>query len=318
MVKKKEIIEKVKQLLHDGKTQEQAAEQADISPRTVRRWKEKGYFNELDQVKADSTKDNILEESISASKTSMWPDITAADLVNAGFVRDRVHILMAALNVAEHQGNDRFPRFLRAHIGISKRWGNMPEGWRAALAGLPIVAEDIKAPSLKELMNHAVRIHPYLTKEARREYHRVARRLLVGILAEAQAFLQDATIAGGFPLAVTAEPPTWMPWTKEKSYRADDQLDKGKWAFLIPSGFENIEFDKTWAGVLFDIISRLPDPDKQRGKLFKKTQFTALLYLWCSTAPSDFRPPLPGIRRREKKDYKGTFAEVYHQWAENE
>ena len=320
MIRNKEKIAEVKKLLMEGKTQEKIAEMVDISDRTIRRWKEKGYFDELGLGTAESIKTSMSEELITTSKTGMWPDITAADLVNAGFIPARVHILMAALDIAEKQENNRLPHFLQAYIDIGKRWPDMPEGWRAALAGLPIVAEDIKAPSLTELMNHAVRIHPYLTKQTRREYHRVARRLLVGILAETQTFLQDAAIAGGFPLVVITEHPTWMPWTKERSFRVDDQLDKGKWAFGIPAGFENIEFDKTWARVLFGIISRLPDPDKQRGKLklLKKMQFTTLLYIWCSTAPSDFRPPLPEIRRRDKKDYKGTLAEIYRQWAESE
>jgi len=109
-----------------------------------------------------------------------------------------------------------------------------------------------------------------------------------------------------------------MPWTKERSYRADDQLDKGRWSFLIPSRFKDMEFSKTWAGILFDIISRLPDPDKQRGKLHKKMQLTALLYLWCSTAPGDFKPPLPQVRSQEEEHYKGTFVEIYRQWAQSE
>lgn len=318
MVRDKGKITEVKKLLMEGKTQEKIAEMLGISDRTIRRWKEKGYFDELGRGGTESIETSVSEESNTTFKKGMWPNITAADLVNAGFMPDRVHILMATLDIAERQGNNRFPRFLQAHVAISKRWPEMPEGWRAALAGLPIVAEDIKSPSLKELMDYAVRIHPYLAKQARREYHRVARRLLVGILAEAQKFLQDAAVAGGFPLIVWVESPAWMPWTKERSYRADDQLDKGKWSFLIPSGFENIEFSKTWAGILFDIISRLPDPDKQRGKLFKKVQLTAQLYLWCSTAPSDFRPPLTQIRRREDEYYKGTFVEIYRQWAESE
>jgi len=318
MVRDKEKIAKIKELIMEGKTQEEIAEIIGISDRTIRRWKEKGYFNELGRGTAESIKTTVSEESINTSKTGRWPDITAADLVNAGFKPARVHIIMAALDIAERQGNNRLPRFLQAYIDLGKRFHGIPEAWLAALAGLPIVAEDIKAPSLGELMKHAVRIHPYITKETRREYHRVARRLLVGILAEAQRFLQDAAVSGGFPLIVWPESPVWMPWTQERSYRADDQLSKGKWSFLIPSGFEDIEFSKTWAGVLFDIISRLPDPDKQRGKLFKNMQFTALLYLWCSTAPGDFRPPLPQIRRRGDESYKGTLVEVYRQWAESE
>ncbi len=318
MVRDKGKIAEIKKLLMEGKTQEKIAEMLDISDRTIRRWKEKGYFDELELGTAESIKTSMSEELITTSKTGMWPDITAADLVNAGFIPARVHILMAALDIAEKQGNNRLPRFLQAYIDIGKRWPDMPEGWRAALAGLPIVAEDIKAPSLGELMKHAVRIHPYITKQTRREYHRVARRLLVGILAEAQRFLQDAAVAGGFPLIIIPESPAWMPWTQERSYRADDQLDKGKWSFLIPSRFKNMEFSKTWAGILFDIISRLPDPDKQRSKLPKKMQLTALLYLWCSTAPGDFMPPLPQIRSQEEERYKGTLVEIYRHWAESE
>jgi len=318
MAHNKEKIAEVRKLLMEGKTQEKVAEIVDISARTIRRWKEKGYFDELGRETTESTKTTVPDESIATSKTSSWPDITAADLVNAGFIPARVHIVMAALRIAERQKNDRLPRFLKAYIDLVKRWPNMPEAWLAALAGLPIVAEDIKAPSLGELIEHAVRLHPYITKETRREYHRVARKLLVGILADAQRFLQDAAVAGGFPLIVWVESPTWMPWTKERSYRADDQLDKGRWSFLIPSRFKDMEFSKTWAGILFDIISRLPDPDKQRGKLFKKMQLTALLYLWCSTAPGDFKPPLPQVRSQEEEHYKGTLVEIYRQWAQSE
>jgi transposase-like protein len=318
MVRNKEKIAEVRKLLMEGKTQEKVAEILDISARTIRRWKEKGYFDELGRGTAESTKTTVPDESIETFKTSSWPDITAADLVNAGFIPARVHIVMAALRIAERQENERLPRFLKAYIDLVKRWPNMPEAWLAALAGLPIVAEDIKAPSLGELMKHAVRLHPYITKETRREYHRVARKLNVRILAEAQRFLQDAAVAGGFPLIVWVESPRWMPWTKERSYRADDQLDKGRWSFLIPSRFKDMEFSKTWAGILFDIISRLPDPDKQRGKLHKKMQLTALLYLWCSTAPGDFKPPLPQVRSQEEEHYKGTLVEIYRQWTQSE
>ena len=318
MIRDKEKIAEVRKLLAEGKTQEKIAEVLGISDRTIRRWKEKGYFDEVGRGSSESTETSAREESSGTSKAGIWPDITAADLVSAGFIPARVHIIVAALDIAQRQKNNRLPRFLEAYIDLGKRWPDMPEPWRAALAGLPVVAEDIGAPSLGELMKHAVRISPYVGKGTRREYHRVARRLLVGILAEVQRFLQDAAVAGGFPLMIIPDSPAWMPWTKEKSYRADDQLDKGKWGFLIPWKLKDMEFGKTWAGILFDIVSRLPDPDKQRGRLFKKMQLTALLYLWCSTAPGDFAPPLPQIRSQEEERYKGTPVEMYRLWAESD
>jgi hypothetical protein len=316
MTVEKETIEKIKQYLLDGKTQEEVAELAGVSDRSIRRWKKKGYFKDLGRGAAKLSQSNDSTESASQD-ANLWSDITAADLAKAGFIRGRVHLMVAALGISEQQGNSRLPRFLKAYIELGSRWNEMPEGWRAALAGLPIVAEDIQSPSLIELMRQARRIHPYLSKETRREYHRVARNLLVGILAEVQSFLQDATMFGGFPLALIPEPPAWMPWNKEKSFRADNQLEKGKWSLLIPAGFEDKPFEKTWAGVLFDIISRLPDPDRQRGKLRKKWQLTGLLYLWCSTAPQDFVPSLPKIERRSKEGRKGTLAEAYYEWAES-
>jgi hypothetical protein len=259
----------------------------------------------------------------------VWTDITAADLLKAKFEPKTMPWIIASLGIAKQQNNIRAHRYLKSLIEISEKYPNMPEAWCSLIAGFPIVAEDIQAPSMKDLAELARELHPYQDKRLRREYHRKAGPIVMGILAEAQSFLLDAantvdtaTNNRGFPLVIMPQQqrPSGL-WPLKRNHKfmgvdeAQEALLKGKWSYLAYTDIDirNFPIDDTWAGILFDLVSRLPDPDRQRGKLLGKRQLTQILHRWCFTALDDFVPPIPMIKRTDRSAEPG-FAEVYSRW----
>jgi hypothetical protein len=311
MTIKKETVDKVIELTKQHFTQKEIADQTGVPERTQRHWKTKGYPGV--GMSSPVTKREKEEQTGKPAKVS------AADLVKAGFIPDKVHIILSAQDVAIEQGNHRLIDFLNSYAEIGRQWDNVPPVWRALMAGFPIIGQDIGSQSLLNLAQLVREFHPYLSKELRRTYHKRAKPILMGILAELQAFLQDAAVAGGLPLLVSGGPPPdwrdWLPWSTlaPRSWKVDESLVKGAWGYMIPAKVYEMKIDikRTWAGFLYDIVSRLPDPDKQKGKLLKNHDLMSLVYIWCSTAPQDFKPPLPDIARRPVSSDDHTFAGVY-------
>jgi hypothetical protein len=309
MTIKRETIERVIELTKQGFTQQEIEDQTGVSERTQRYWKKKGYTGVRPSPEMRQDKD----------QTSQFRRVSAADLVKAGFIAEKVHIVLGAQDLAIKQGNHRLVDFLNGYVEIGKQWDNVPPTWRVLMTGFPIIGQDIGSQSLIDLASLVKEVHPYLSKELRRTYHKRAKPILMGILAELQAFLQDAATAGGLPLVVIGGPPpdwrNWLPWNTfaPKSWKIDESLVKGAWKYLIPAKvFEmKIDIKRTWAGFLFDIISRLPDPDRQKGKLLTNQDLMSLVYIWCSTAPRDFKPPLPDITRTKVSSDDHTSAGVY-------
>jgi hypothetical protein len=263
------------------------------------------------------------ELKVEAKKDSEYYKITAADLVRAGFRPDRVHTILSTQDEALRKQNYRLAEFLNRYVDA--RWNDVPRTWRALIAGLPIVGQDVGSQSLIDLAKLAEELHPYLSKELRRIYYKRLPQIIIGILAEIQSFLQDAAAVGGLPLAVTAGAPAswkdWVPWLmeRERRFKVDDSLLHGNWVYIFPVEVMkyNIDISKTWAGFLYDIISRLPNPDKQKGQLLRKYDFMILVYIWCATAPQDFKPALKDIIRRPVNSSDHTLAGIYKLWAEN-
>jgi len=309
MTIKKETIDKVIELTKQGFTQQEIEDQTGVSERTQRYWKKKGYSGALPYPEKRQEKD----------QTPGLKRVNAADLVKAGFIAEKVHIILGAQDLAVRQGNYRLVNLLNNYVEIGKQWDNVPTTWRALMAGFPIIGQDIRSQGLIDLALLVKELHPHLSKELRRTYHKRAQPTLMGILAELQAFLQDAATAGGLPLVVTGGPPPdwrdWLPWNTfaPKSWKIDESLVKGAWNYMIPAKvFEmKIDIKRTWAGFLFDIVSRLPDPDRQKGKLLRNHDLLSLLYIWCSTAPRDFKPPLPDITRTKVSSDDRTLAGAY-------
>lgn len=148
---------------------------------------------------------------------------------------------------------------------------SVPPVWRALIAGFPIIGQDIGSQNLNELAELVKELHPYLSKELRGEYHRRVQPILIGILAELQAFLDDAARAGGLPLAVIdAPPPTWkdwLPWLwdRERRWKADESLVRGYWAYLIPKEVIGLKIDIKKRGLVFYMTSLVVYPT-QMGK----------------------------------------------------
>jgi hypothetical protein len=256
--------------------------------------------------------------------------VTAADLVGANFRRDSVHLLLNIQDEAVSKHNYRFINFLNSYT--DKKLDNVPRPWRELIVGLPIISQDIGSESLNDLAKVANELHPYLSKELRREYHERLRPVMLGVLAEVQAFFDDLSRAGGLPLLIFPAPPiTWKKrltfglWDSEGSYKLEDSLLQGRWYYGYPEEVMkyNINISKTWSGFLFDIISRLPDPDRQKGQLrehaspLKKYNFMELISIWCATAPQDFQPALTDIVRYPVNSSDHTVAGMYKSLKEN-
>ncbi|PVV83290.1 helix-turn-helix domain-containing protein [Dehalogenimonas alkenigignens] len=314
MTIKRETVEEVIKLMKQGFTQEQITEKTGVSERTQRHWKKEGYPGFPASPRIQQARD----------KVSDVKRVNAAELVKAGFVAERVHIILGAQDLAIQRGNPRLSLFLNRYVEIGQKWDTIPPSWRALLAGFPIIGKDIGSNCLIELASLVEELHPYISKELRRTYHKRAKSILMGVLAELQAFLQDAAMAGGLPLVVSGgPPPDWrdlLPWntSNPRSWKIDESLVQGFWEYMVPSKVVETKIDikGTWAGFLFDIVSRLPDPDRQKGKLLKNYDLTVLSYIWCSTAPQDFKPPLPDIRRTNVSSGENTFAGIYKRMVE--
>lgn len=303
MKRNEEKLKKLDELLKQGLTQDRIAEYFDVDERTIRRWIKK-YGLKL--------KTNI--------NCGDWPSINAEALVNAGFNIKKVPIIISNLGIAKMQGNDRLHKYLNNYINVQQQFPGGSESWWAMFSGLPILADDIDAQSMKELTELAKLLNPYESNELRRQYKKEAKPLMMKVLADVQCFLMDAASAGGFPLAIITYGGSLFPKTEE-SHWIDESLVESRVAYMVPSetakkynDFREI-VDRTWAGVLFDIVSRLPNPDKKKGKVYKKIQLTGILYRWFSTSPEDFQPPFSTIKRTPKDKLGHTIAGSYYDLA---
>lgn len=249
--------------------------------------------------------------------------IPANILNEVGFKSENLGFILQAQERAYQQGNDRLISYLNRFVGQELR--RVPFPWRAMIAGLPIIAKDIRSDSLKTLSALVEELHPYLSKQMRTEYHRRATPLLVGVLAELQSFIDDSSRSGGLPMVVlTYAPATWkdpLSWsgTSMKPWKVDDSLIRGCWSYGIPQKVSELKISigDSWNGFLFGIISRLPDPDRQRGKILTEWDFPSMIFNWCSTSVEDFRPPLNSIVRYPVNASDRTLAGIYKTWKDN-
>jgi len=250
--------------------------------------------------------------------------VSAVDLVQAGFRRDSLHTIMVTQDEAIRKQNYRFTKFLNSYV--HERRNDVPSAWSALIAGLPVIGQDVNSQSLVTMAALAKELNPYLHGKLRKIYHDKLRSIIIGVLAEIQAFIQDAASAGGLILAISAAPPNnwkdwlgWSSWEKGRSFNIDESLLHGRWIYAFPHEVieYNIDISKTWAGVLYDIICRLPDPDRQKGQLLQKNDFLSLIYIWCATAPQDFKPALTDIIRKPIDSSSHTLAGMYKQIKEH-
>ncbi len=287
------------------------------TPALLKEWKkahEDSIRNEQKGIKISST------EYIEAV-----PMVSAVDLVEGGFLKDKIHLILNDQNESIQNSNDRLVKYLKSFV--DKRYSSVPITWRAIISGFPILGKDIESPSMIELAGLVMEYPPYISKPMHEVYLRKIKPVLVGILVEVEAFLEDSMRVGGLPLTLMTAPiQSWRDlipwlWERERSWRIDEALIHGRWTYGILSQYieqyPDLDIGKTWAGFLFDIISRLPNPDKQRGQILRKLHMFNLIYIWCATAPQDFRPPLISIPRTIVNTSDHTLAGIYKLWKEN-
>ncbi len=270
-----EIFEEVKRLTSEGYTQEQIENRTQVSVRTQRRW----LMAERSQDAKESLPIANEPESGSASGY-VWPDISAQDLVDAGFDPDLTPMILASLGIAREQGNKRLSVYVEQLMGIRRNWKNIPEPWWALIAGFPIVAQDLGAPSFQKIASIVAEVNPYLGRQPRLYYHRRIRAVHQQAMIEAQAYLQQhlLTVVNGSPPALVGHRYDVVQYKSEYSWLSSAHLATTR---------NNSGLHSTWEPLLFDILSRLPDPDRQRGKVYREVDLTWVLFSWCSATTFD-------------------------------
>ena len=307
-------------------TEDEIARILDMCRRAVQYWKADLKKNPHKWERFELCDGNTIDitdepntKKVTPRRSYQWSEITAADLVKAGFHPEVTPIFINGLIIAKQQNNNRIHRFLSNLIDISVRWPDMPDPWVSVTAGFPILAKDINATGLDKVATIVKDLHPYLGKQPRREYHRRVRGVLSTVLAETQNFLTASARAGGVGLMIMPQPsrkqkggekedsqqcePVYT--TRDKKGRVTNQpfgdiLGRGEWGILQRDTTPLVSEGKTsWSTILIDIVTRLPDPDRQKGKVFvgKRDTLFSLLYIWFSTAPTDFTPPLSEIKK---------------------
>lgn len=281
------LLDKVKALLAAGDTQEEAAHSAGVSVRTVRNWKARGLLSDATPT-TPQQRPQAEAKAKRGSEPSMWPNINAADLVQAGIRYGSTPSLLAMLSTAKHQDNNRLHRFLAAVIAGRKRWPKADIEWLGLIAGFPIVEEDTGLDAFGLLAHFAKEISPWLGKQARREWHRRARGLVDYAIVLAQ------TANGiGYTYGLPSESEKTPPW-----YHA-------------------------WYLYISFVVQLLPDPDKPQYKAkdilkyivfpsaeLRAPSLFAALVIWTATAPKDFWPPLSAYTDWKKQVQQ---EEVHHE-----
>jgi len=289
------------------------SDEQQFTSQILRKWKEEHEkFISKEQMNPELLKKAFVE--------TVPQKVSAKSLVDAGFIQNRVHMIIEAQEIASKQKNDRLMIFLNTYT--RKEFNGVPPTWRALIAGFPVIGSDIGSDSLIKLAKLVEEMHPYLSKEVRKDYHKRVNSILVGILADSQAFLDDSARVGGLPLSIRDYPPlTWKDifpwlWYRDRDYKVDESLIRGCWTFAVPSKVNELKINvkHTWAGILFDIISRLPDPDRQKGQLYRNVNLFGMIIIWCKTSPEDFRPALTTIVRHPVNITDHTLAAIYKLW----
>lgn len=227
-----------------------------------------------------------------------WPEYTASDLAEL-FDVNGIPAILLGLEMAKNQGNTMVPRFIERLFDTKERYSEMPASWRASVAGFPLIAEVINAPALEALAEVIELTHPYLGSKLRRDYHKRARPILRTIWGQISRW----TAPSGYLLTprVKTSPirletlDEWLTHTpSEAEMRTtkkaiEDALEKGKTVLLRDIQGTPSKVEETPEGLILDIVSRLPDVDRQQGKVFgRRLSFTAVLMSWCHICPDDY------------------------------
>ena len=228
-----------------------------------------------------------------------WPEFTAIDLFKL-FDSDVIPNILLGLELAQKEGNTTLPRFLQGLLEGRERWPDMPGVWLCAVVGFPLIAEVINAPGFASLAHLIEIVHPYLGSNLRREYHQRVRTILRELWVEVSLW----ALPSGHQLVPRGEiknSPVFNTLEYLKAYDPPEEeiqrqnrvlenaLVKGHTTLYHSQG-ELVRVEDTLEGHILDVISRLPDVDRQKGKIFgRKVSLTQVLLRWCTVNPEEYQ-----------------------------
>lgn len=276
-----------------------------MSKRTAEKFRDMFKSGDLDFLREDDGEvstpfpkaGQTRQDERTAPEGYEWPEYTALDLT-ALFNVDGIPRLLLGLEVAKNQGNVRLPQFIDQLFKTKEQYPQMPPNWRAAVAGFPAIGEVIKAPAFASLAELIELTHPYLGGKLRRDYHKRGRPILRKIWEQVSRWSAPA----GYELMPRTNIPVvkfdtldqlanYQPSSADlraQHSAVEDALEKGKTDLLRSQGAQQ-KVEETPEGLILDIVSRLPDVDRQPGKIFgKRLTMTAVLLTWCQIYPDAY------------------------------
>jgi hypothetical protein len=198
----------------------------------------------------------------------------------------RIRGLLERLSQSDEHRLYKFIARLEGAWGLDR---SMPEPWLVAVAGLPMVAERIGIPAFTDIVGDILRERPHKGRNERRAYHKAVRVHL------REAWEQ--TSAWAVPCGYEFIPMTSVEimkldsWEKLANHeisaeedertnnRIEEALMKGclrkTYAYGVKVPLENIG-----AGLIWDMFTRLPDVDRRKGRVFRRTSMKQLFVRW--------------------------------------
>jgi hypothetical protein len=280
MAYSKEIRRKALRHYEDGMTFVQIQKRTGVNEKTIRRWYRESH--------ADGPKQNVRKRP-----GHKFPTFTPLQL-SWLFPASMIPRLSFVLDLCKRQKNPRLHRFVAEMLVIKNLSPDLPESWRAGMAGFPILAEDIHAPAFSRLAEVMDAHRPPFDRKTRRAYHRTVASVLREVLAQST---QWALPSGHFLVAAGKPGPTknFDSWEEMEAYvptdeevaedhsRIEESLVKGKTMMDKDDRAVSVLRDTPW-GYVLEIVSRLPDLDKKKkGKVFKQAEpLSFVLFNWCA------------------------------------
>ncbi|MDD5094757.1 MAG: helix-turn-helix domain-containing protein [Dehalococcoidia bacterium] len=298
----KETKDDVRRLLESGHGESEVADITRVPLRTVQDWKKKwreegGASGIPPRITPARPREPVAAQV--APKEAIWPRLTVSDLLNIGFPPDIAPDLIVLLeDVAKPQGNRRYADFLNHLVQIKKEDQTRPDEWNALLVGFPMLAADLEslgfeASSFREMSELVRELCPHLGKQARRTYHARARFILSQMLEEVRRIIVATTLDKSPYLCIEMNPSPKRGLLRKEPEIEVFLTDKQPSLGLMPlpgKRYSAREYmlrkDLQPFLQLVDILSRLPDVDRQRGKYFTG-DFLGILLVWF-TAPLDY------------------------------
>jgi hypothetical protein len=226
-----------------------------------------------------------------APQSGLWyPDISDYQIAHF-FGLEEVNRIRRLLDLERKNDQNRLHKFVEGLIAV---WGwdrSMPEPWQVAVAGFPLVAERIKAPALLDIVRCITEERPYEGRKQRKTYHNAVRVHLRESWMQISYFLSPS----GYDFVPRKSGPVIKansleevvnhePSAKDIQQANNDierSLLKGQ---LVRSQMPGIRvpLESTRAGLIWDMLSRLPDVDRRRGQVFRRLSMKQLFLRWCA------------------------------------